>query len=149
MAGLGYSGQGRRSDGSGRIVGAPVTAGSARKARSNTDCAAAAVVVAVVVVVAAAAAAVAAAVAAVAVAVLRNVSMPVRKRVSMQDDAGQVLTGHAGEGATATQGHEQQARPAGRQDVIAGCVLTYLVLAEAGPGAWQLQAASWRHSAYC
>ena len=142
MAGLGYSGQGRRSDGSGRIVGAPVTAGSARKARSNTGCAAA-VAVAVVAVVAAAAAAAA------AVVVLRKVSMLVGKQVSMQDDAGQVLTGHAGEGATATQGHEQQARPAGRQDVIAGCVLTYLVLAEAGPGAWQLQAASWRHSAYC
>jgi hypothetical protein len=84
MAGLGYSGQGRRSDGSGRTVGAPVTAVSARKARSNTGCAAA-VAVAVVVVVAAAAA-----VAAAAVAVLRNVSMPVRKQVSMQDDAGQV-----------------------------------------------------------
>ena len=155
MAGLGYSGQGRRSDGSGRIVGAPVTAGSARKARSNTGCAAA-VAVAVAAVVAAAAAVVAVAVvvaaaaaAAAAVVVLRKVSMLVGKQVSMQDDAGQVLTGHAGEGATATQGHEQQARPAGRQDVIAGCVLTYLVLAEAGPGAWQLQAASWRHSAYC
>ena len=83
MAGLGYSGQGRRSDGSGRTVGAPVTAASARKARSNTGCAA---VVAVAAVVAAAVAAAAAA----AVAVLRNVSMPVRKRVSMQDDAGQV-----------------------------------------------------------
>ena len=154
MAVLGYSGQGRRSDGSGRIVGAPVTAGSARKARSNTGCAAA-VAVAVAAVVAAAAAVVAVAVvvaaaaAAAAVVVLRKVSMLVGKQVSMQDDAGQVLTGHAGEGATATQGHEQQARPAGRQDVIAGCVLTYLVLAEAGPGAWQLQAASWRHSAYC
>ena len=153
MAGLGYSGQGRRSDGSGRIVGAPVTAGSARKARSNTGCAAA-VAVAVAAVVAAAVVAVAvvvaaAAAAAAAVVVLRKVSMLVGKQVSMQDDAGQVLTGHAGEGATATQGHEQQARPAGRQDVIAGCVLTYLVLAEAGPGAWQLQAASWRHSAYC
>ena len=79
MAGLGYSGQGRRSDGSGRTVGAPVTAASARKARSNTGCAAAAAAAAAVVVAAAA-----------AVAVLRNVSMPVRKRVSMQDDAGQV-----------------------------------------------------------
>jgi hypothetical protein len=73
-----------RSDGSGQIVGAPVTAASARKARSNTGCAAAAAAAA------AAAVVVAAAVAAAAVAVLRDVSMPVRKQVSMQDDAGQV-----------------------------------------------------------
>ena len=58
-------------------------------------------------------------------------------------------SGHVREGATATQGYKQQARTAGRENVIAGCVLTYLVLAEAGLGAWQLQAASWRHSAYC